>query len=326
MKIKHRINKYLRKHNIRFGYNVLVNLNMILFHQAEREKHLSYGKNNPEITFYVIRSSSHEEGLLSLFFSVLREIEYASAKGWIPIIDMKNYTNQYSTDTEGIPSNIWEYYFTQPTDYSLEEVYKSKNIVLSGWTNKKKESALFNFKYNDLINQERFKFMQKNCIRLSKYTLLELEKYSPLLQEKKTLGLFFRGTDYRAFHPQGHPVQPELEVVIKKVTQFLEKYEIDSIFLVTEDGEIAKTMKERFKKYSIIDIEQGYIKTYDGKDYLHKYLNENTYERGMNYLIKMLLLSQCTYFIGGITNGSLFSLLVNENSYQDKYIFELGMY
>ena len=66
-------------------------------------------------------------------------MEYADTKGWIPVVDLMNYENMYTTKKPIHGTmNVWEHYFLQPeTDgkrYTLEEVYSSKNVVLSDGT------------------------------------------------------------------------------------------------------------------------------------------------------------------------------------------------
>ncbi len=110
-------------------------INLILFHWDKRRQDKSFGNLNPSVKFYVIRSSGADEGLLSLYLGRLKEIHRCIHEGFIPIIDWENYKTQYNVDfpVNGT-KNAWEYYFEQPCGYSLEEVYKSKNVRLSGWS------------------------------------------------------------------------------------------------------------------------------------------------------------------------------------------------
>ena len=45
---------------------------------------------------------------------------------------MKNFPSAYSENKKIFGTmNSWEYYFEQLTDYSLDEVYKSKNVIMT---------------------------------------------------------------------------------------------------------------------------------------------------------------------------------------------------
>ena len=52
-------------------------------------------------------------------------------KKYIPIIDMKNFPTKYN-ESKNIYNikNIWELYFNQISNYSLSDVYKSKNVII----------------------------------------------------------------------------------------------------------------------------------------------------------------------------------------------------
>jgi len=87
---------------------------------------------NEDKTFYIIRRPEPGAGLFSNFHWVLGHIIYALEKNYIPVVDMKNYKT-YFNETALIngTKNAWEYYFKQPTNYNLDEAYKSKNVVVS---------------------------------------------------------------------------------------------------------------------------------------------------------------------------------------------------
>lgn len=96
------------------------------------EIHLCCGTKNRDIIFYVIRPSSSAQrvGLMSIHNYVLRKIEYALEHKYIPVIDYKHYKCLYSDPK--MRGNVWEYYYKQPTSYSLKDCYKSRHVILCG--------------------------------------------------------------------------------------------------------------------------------------------------------------------------------------------------
>ena len=66
---------------------------------------------NPKKFFYVIRRSPGA-GLFSNFIYVLNHLVISEQNGFIPIIDMENFTTIYN-EKEKIDNtfNAWEYYF-----------------------------------------------------------------------------------------------------------------------------------------------------------------------------------------------------------------------
>ena len=123
----------------------------------EMEKKITCGSENSDLIFYVIRPRTDcTEGLLSLLWNVIKNIDYARENDYIPIVDFKNYKTQYWESD----SNVWEKFFTQPTSYKLEDVYQSKNVILSGlqiqWYKKDKYSLTF--EDSKLIELNKFIF------------------------------------------------------------------------------------------------------------------------------------------------------------------------
>ena len=80
---------------------------------------------------------SLEEIPLQVFFSnitffILNHLKICENFNFIPIIDMENYPTLHN-EIKPIKNvkNAWEYYFKKLNNYSLKEIYKSKNVFLS---------------------------------------------------------------------------------------------------------------------------------------------------------------------------------------------------
>lgn len=296
----------------------------------EMQKKAKYGEKNADKTFYVIRPRKDcVEGLLSLFWNVVRNVDYAEENNYIPVVDFKNYKTQYTiNDTD----NVWGYYFSQPSDYTLEDVYNSKNVILSGletqWYKREKYKACYEQKKLDDFHRHIF-----GCIDFSdevKKRLL-VEKNNLGIDLKNTIGLYLRGTDYIRLKPSGHPVQPTVNQAIDIVDEYMEKYETTNIFLVTEDGEIYDAIKTKYGDKCITPSFDKYIYGYKGNKFISKDncindLAADAYERGMQYLIKMIILSECGYLVGGNTNGMWAVNVFAKKHFKDRFIFDLGMY
>lgn len=298
----------------------------------EMKKKCSFGNLNEDKVFYVIRPRTDgTEGLMSLFINVTKNLVYAQEHKYVPIVDFKNYHTQYDGCVAG-NENSWEFFFTQPTNYTLEEVYKSKNVILSGLDIQWYKSNLFENKFdgNALKTLNSFLFKQIDFNEtVKKVTNNEINSLQ--MDCSKTLGLYLRGTDYTKLRPSGHPVQPSVEQAVEVVDEFLKKYDVDKIFLVTEDGDIYKQVREKYQSKCIIVSFDSFIEGYDGKKFLShdkciNRLSNSSYQRGLNYLVKLLILSKCAYFVGGNTMGSWATLIFAGNRYKDKHIFDLGVY
>lgn len=288
----------------------------------------SFGKKNPDKIFYVIRPNSEDgiQGLMSLFIQTMRKIDYAKRKGYIPIVDFKNYKTQY---WDGI-NNAWELFFEQPTNISLEEIYQSKNVILSGasiWKRENmklfKETIFFDKKIAEYCN----KLILEN-INLNRDIINSINFEKKEINVDKCIGVYIRGTDYIKLKPVGEYVQPSIDEMINKIKEFLKKYPDNNIFLVTEDNEYYEVLKDEFgEKIKTVSfdtfIDRKKVDTFLSKTEL---LKKDLIERGKDYLIKEILLSECEYLISSITCGSVAAFAFNGNSYKDKFIFNKGKY
>lgn len=59
---------------------------------------------------------------------------------------------------------------------------------------------------------------------------------------------------------------------------------------------------------------------------LQQLLNKNPQKRGMEYLVKIVLLSRCKYLVSSITMGSIAAYSMNGGKYEDEMIFDKGVY
>lgn len=321
LKIKHKIRMFFQKklQNTKL-WKLFCYCNMVLYHYKDREIQVKRktGKNADKI-FYVIRSFSVSEGLLSEYARVLDLIYKAVNSGYIPIVDFKNYKTQYSMEKPvNGTDNVWEYYFNQPTQYTLEEVYESRNIILGGVIPR----YLKKISFQD--DNERYEYIKKYAdVKEYIYHLAE-EKISEI-EEDRLLGVFLRGTDYVKFQPKGCPKQPEIEDVIKKTKEFLENYKIKKIFLATEDYQIYKRFVSQFGDM-VVSSDSSYIMDYDEKDYIYSYFTEDRYEVGLKYLTKMLCIAKCKYLVSSRAGGANFAVIMNHKQYEEAFIFDLGVY
>lgn len=291
------------------------------------QKRMSFGQMNSDRVIYVIKPDYQDgvEGLLSLLYKQVLYIDFAKRKGYVPFVDWKNYKTQYY-DGE---NNAWEFFFKQPSNLTENEVYKSKNVYLSGWTFKTIDpEGLFEAKvFADKRIREKSSKMLCEHIHFSAEVLHIVNQEAEKLQIEKCIGVYIRGTDYVKLKPSGEYVQPSVDQMKCKIHEFENKYNAP-IFLVTEDGDIFDNLKKEFGDIIRIVSFDTFIRNYEGKDVLSKsdVLEKDKKLRGQKYLAKMILLSKCRYLITSITQGSKFSYILNNGKYLDEYAFDLGLY
>ena len=158
-----------------------------------REKRVSFGEKNKNKTFYVIRPyTDSNEGLMSLLLNVCRHIIYAEKKGYIPVVDFKNYKTQYKDERE---TNIWEDYFEPISDYSLDEVYDSKKVILCGL--KPTREKIFEPEVRfDREQIEIARRIVKSYIRINERVREKVIEEECNIDTRNSIGVYLRGTDY----------------------------------------------------------------------------------------------------------------------------------
>lgn len=299
----------------KFLMPVFRKLNLILFHWDKRRQDKSFGTLNPSVKFYVIRSDGTDEGLLSLYLGRVREIHRRIEEGYTPIIDWQNYKTQYNVDfpVKGT-KNAWEYYFEQPCRYSLDDVYKSKNVRLSGWVIRDESPA----------PEITPNMMEIAPVKKYIYDMAEEKIQSFGIDDMA--GILARGTDYTSLKPAGHPIAPTPEEISAKLDEFLERYGSRKIFLATEDENIYAFFREKYGDM-IFTSDNELVRNYSGRGYIAGEIEaENKYKFGLDYLVKMICLSRCKYLIAADTAGSRFARLINNGKYIAEYVFRLGTY
>lgn len=307
---------------------VLEKINLVLFHWKERMRKISLGADDPQHVYYLIRPRSQEEGLLSSYYYVLANVRWAVRKGYIPVVDFRSNSCQYHADTKiRGTSNAWEYYFRQPAGIGVNEVSRKKNILLSGWSFSKAKQVQPVIRTLTTVRSAQLKDLCQNVCPVHEYVYAIAEQiFKKNFSNNTVLGVFLRGTDYTALKPKGHYRQPSVEQVIDKMKEFLSLYEVSKIFVVTEDYTIFKKIQSSFSEICVFTSDHDFVTEYQGKDYIFKSMNTDPYIRGLNYLVRIILLTKCDYLISSITNGSLFALNMMEGTYKDDYWFDLGEY
>ncbi|MCI8984419.1 MAG: hypothetical protein HFI60_00500 [Lachnospiraceae bacterium] len=292
----------------------------------------SFGDLNPDKTFYVIRRGDRLAGVNSHFISNMGHIRYALRNGWIPIVDMQNYPNALLDEDDRGRQNAWEYYFKQPCEYSLDEIYQSKNVILS-------EGVPPRIYPNDSMEfLTRQKWMRMWHKYYEKYVGFSEElqdqidkRYVQYLQSKKSdriLGVFLRGTDYLLTKPYEHPVQPSIEEAVQKSMEVMEQQKCKWIFLVTEDQHILDAFIKSFADKLIYVKEQArYSKMSAGECIAeHSFHREHdNYLKGMECMVQVGLLLQCNCLISGRTSGCV-AVMVMQPEYDYTYFWNLGRY
>ena len=265
------------------GPKILVNkkLKNINFDNLNTVNFKSFGKLNKKKIFYIIRRNP-TAGFFSNITFILNHLKICNDFKFIPIIDMENYPTLHN-EVKSIKKvkNSWEYYFKKLNNYSLDEVYKSKNVFLSATTFEKNmsvdmtdETLSMHFKkikLKDNIIKKTNKFIKKNFNK-----------------KNKILGVHFRGSTYKT--ARGHAFPPTVEIMIKNIDFLIKKYKYNKIFLVTEEEKYFRALHKKFKN-KLIFYNSFRMNNLDSFNIYPR--KNHRYLLGEEILIETIILSKC---------------------------------
>ena len=272
-------------------------------------KYCEFGNQNPEKTFYIIKRSSHA-GIFSYLSFVLNHLVISKENNFIPIVDMENYVNPYN-EIESIDDtfNSWQYYFKQVSNYNLKEVYQSKNVVFS------RDDFHHKMSYRIHLDKNFENFKNREISIKEKYTdFLKNFMNTHNLNDKKILGIHFRGTSYKT--SRGH-ILPATESQLKKhIDEILKKENHDKIFLCTEETKYLNFLKRQYPNKLL------YLNAYrsNKNDAFLKYERKNhRYLLGDEAIKDTLILSKCSSLLfvrSNIINAANYFSEKEQNMYE----------
>ena len=273
---------------------------------------LTYGNLNPNLIFLVIKQESQGRGLFSLLSSTICWIDFAKRNDLIPVVDFENFKTEYN-ESEKVNNtfNAFEYYFNPLNNYSLNEVYKSKNVVLSG------NSFPENYNYDIAENIELASIFKKYFV-LNKELLDSITKIKKEFPYPKILGVHYRGKEMR--FTGGHRYPPTFKQMIFSINHMLTLSIFDKIFVSSEDPSLITKLEKTYP--GMIIYNKNYYRSKHGNAYKETPRRLHRYKLGKEVLTDMLFLSECDSFISGSSNVSSFAYFVNNGNYKNSIIIK----
>lgn len=313
---------------------------------AETKK--TYGEKNPDLTFYVIRPYyflqpnaliyRNVANLLTQYYYVLQKLSYALENGYIPVVDWKNYGLMPHAENYPVngTENSWEYYWTQPSDFTLEDVYQSKNVILStqnigdyGYIPHCSMAPPYEQYARELAEKcpPYLKNVHLNEIT-NNYVSKAQEKLFP--KGKRIIGVVLRGAAYgHSGTPyRSHPQQVGMDELKKSIWKHLDEWNMDLIFFVNEMQELVDEMLEEFGDKLIVfpRMRDTFKRPMDGITKNPMYYDGNRYQTNLDYVTEIALLSRCDTLIGSMSSGMRTALIWNEQKYEHVHVFDKGLW
>ena len=290
----------------------------------------SFGSRNKEIKIFVIRRKPPAAGLFSNVNHVLQGLIYSENKGYIPVVDMKNYATEYSKILPfNNTRNSWEYFFKPVSNISINEAYKSYTVILSAGDRILKDHQMSGRNLSFVLDKQFVKDtnkIYKNYIKLNDYVA---EYLNYIIEQRKidfksTLGVFLRGTTYLSGLESGHPIQPNVNDVINDIYQYLTKNPIKQILFSTDDLQLRKIIKQEFNDLLMDSIRCDSESPFSIKLRKIFHVPNKVIARNLSYLSEIYLLSKLDYNISSLSNGSAMMHIINGDKFKENILYYLG--
>ena len=279
--------------------------------------------------YCIIRRTDPVPGLASHIMTNLGQIVAALNEGYIPVIDMQFAENMFTPLSCGGSVNAWELFFKQPFEgHNLVSATSAQICTLKDGIPEKMPYYNMEQLTNPLYMQ-LWKDAMKRYMPFSDTLAAEIKNAEQKFPfgKKRILGVLCRGTDYTSLRPRNHPVQPSAETMITKAKKIMGEYKCDYCYLATEDESILSAFRDAFREQLLVSQEMYFHK--EQNIALSKILADEPtqlYEKNVEYLTSLYLLSRCNYFLAGRTGGAVVAAILNENPYEYAYFWNEGKY
>ena len=158
------------------------------------------------------------------------------------------------------------------------------------------------------------------------------EEYRKIRQKTANgnlIGVVARGTDYLILKPKGHPIQPNLQVVIDYLKDSFD-FSKDYLYVATDEKRLLSEIDAVFGGRVITSESEYYDSLYDSKD---PYISHISFERdndkylkGFDYFKRVFVLSKCDGMVGGMNGAMRAANIMHGSSYNYEKIFFYGLY
>ena len=302
-----------------------------------------FGDKNFEKNIYFIDIGGDKKaGLGGYLRQTLYGLYEADRMRFIPVVYYRPEGCLYAEDEEvNGTSNPFEYYFEQPGNISLENVYESARVFLYHPSHSFRveydlgnltPAASAGYIVNDVFLCEMGrvfkKYMRLNQV-VGNQVSTDMQQLSPDGWEgEKTLGVHIRGTDY-ALSWVNHPNMVTADEFIQAIDEVMETYAYKYIFLATDDKRRLESLRAKYGSKLIYykDVARGEnelnIAMEQNDRPMHHYLN------GFEVLRDMYTLANCDSLVCGVSQIAILARIIRlagDSPYTYLKVLDNGIY
>ena len=271
----------------------------------------SYGTENRGRILYYLYMNESTGGFFALLRWTCTALLYADNRGFIPYVEYGHDCKYY--DAENLEcDNPFEYFFTPASELSKEDFAHAFNVVHYESKHLNEIPPTFSYQFEGEILSEYVRIWKK-YIRMNTGTMERLEKDKKAIfdSDKKTLAVHYRGTDFKE-NFRNHPIAATLEEEMELVKKAVDAHGFQRIFLASDEEEAIRRFKDTFG--DMVCFYSDTERSADGTavhDSIHT-RHHDRYLLGYEVLRDAWTMSQCDGLVAGVSNVSVFAVIMNE--------------
>ncbi|MCL2311734.1 MAG: hypothetical protein FWC41_04490 [Firmicutes bacterium] len=278
-------------------------------------------KNNGNLnigkTFYYIYFNNESEilGLATLWTRTIWYLLFAYQTGLIPIVEWGVDIPYAQPELLKDNDNSFEHYFNLVTEFSIEEVKNSHNVIDCDMSHLRNHIWIENKSYSIIdTNFEIMAYISRKYIDLNDELkdFIKKDNTYQMILNGRYIGVHIRGTDFRRNY-NNHPVSLDINDYTNYIDDLIIRGNIDGIFLATDDENIINEMNSKYTERLVFFIDvyrsvTGKAIHYDieSKRSLHKY------KMGRELIRDIYTLAACDIFISGLSAVSTMTKVINK--------------
>ncbi len=280
-----------------------------------------FGEGDSEECIYFIDMEESRSGFFADHNRLLAFLYFADCFGMKPVV--RYHPNYCYAEKHPVnnTSNPFEYYFKQPSEFSVEETLKLKRVFRSRKENSYFAGALNEDRNGYLRSEEYINEMGRitaRYIELNDIVKKEIQVcIQELLGERKTLAVHVRGTDFKRNY-NGHPITIKTGEYLEQALLLMKQGKYEQVFLATDTCEATWLFEEAFGEKVVCYRE---VTRSDGIETVmnSKAERENHhYLLGLEVLRDMYTLAACSGLIAGLSQVSI-AARIQKKSYNQEY-------
>lgn len=304
----------------------------------------NFGNKNKDLNIYFIDIKSSGMGFGAYFRWTMHILYEADILNFVPVIRFGEGCPYKEDDIFLKTENPFEYYFLQPSDLSVNDVYKSSNVfIFKCWSLIRIDKVLGLIKSKDDLPvgyqniTENYlntlglivkKYINLNTIT-AQYINNSMKNIFPEnWHKRKILAVHVRGTDF-SLHWDQHPNIVSAEEYFNIIDKAISENGFEYIFLATDDSDRLELFIKRYNNKLIYFKDVHRSNGIVNVSFAKNDREHNNYLNGLECLRDIYVMSYCNGLVAGLSQVSVCARIVNRSlnkKFEYEKIIDKGIY